>query len=135
MLAAVLLPSLARYGRPAHRPIFTPSMTTPRIRVISADVILRACYVAKLGDPSKPDQVVTFGSPVSRDGEGSRVVIDLPYGRHFADAMKARKELASGLDVKVTQVYVTEDKRRERRIICGSPTRTRWPSRPGRRRC
>ncbi len=117
VLAAVLLPPLARYGRPAHRPIITPSMTTPRVRVISADVILRACYVAKLGDPSKPDQVVTFGSPVSRDGEGSRVVIDLPYGKHFADAMKARKELASGLDVKVTQVYITEDEHSERRII------------------
>jgi len=116
ILAVVLLPTLARYGRPVHRPIFTPSMTTPRVRVISADVILRACYVAKLGDPSKPDQVVTFGSPVSRDGEGSRVVVDLQYGRHFADAMKARKELASGLDVKVTQVYLTEDEHSERRV-------------------
>lgn len=115
--AAAAGPALARYGRPAHRPIFTPSMTTPRIRLISADVILRACYVAKLGDPSKPDQVVTFGSPVSRDGEGSRVVIDLPYGKHFADAMRVRQQLASGLDVKVTQVYLTEDEHSERRII------------------
>ena len=117
VLAAVAIPPFAHYGRPSHLPIITPSMTTPRVRLISADVILRACYVAKLGDPAKPDQVITFGSPVSRDGDGSRVVIDLPYGKHFADAMRARTVLASGLDVKVTQVYLTEDEHSERRIV------------------
>jgi S-DNA-T family DNA segregation ATPase FtsK/SpoIIIE len=117
VLAAVVIPPFAHYGRPSHLPIISPSMTTPRVRLISADVILRACYVAKLGDPAKPDQVITFGSPVSRDGDGSRVVIDLPYGKHFADAMRARTVLASGLDVKVTQVYLTEDEHSERRIV------------------
>jgi len=112
-----LLPPLARAGRPAHLPIITPSMTTPRVRVISGDVILRALYVAKLGDPAKPDQQITFGSPVSRDGEGSRVVADLPYGRHFGDVMKALPVIASGLDVKVTQVYPSADHASERRVI------------------
>ncbi|HEV3287492.1 MAG TPA: hypothetical protein VG123_00720, partial [Streptosporangiaceae bacterium] len=45
-----------------------------------------------------------------------RVVIDLPYGKHFADVVKARKELASGLDVKVTQLFITEDPSSERRF-------------------
>lgn len=40
VLAAVAVPLLARAGRPAHMPIITPSMTTPRRRVISADKIL-----------------------------------------------------------------------------------------------
>jgi DNA segregation ATPase FtsK/SpoIIIE, S-DNA-T family len=35
-LAAVAVPSLARYGRPAHLPIIAPPMTTPRVRLISA---------------------------------------------------------------------------------------------------
>lgn len=117
VLSAALLPFLARAGRPAHRPIITPSMTTPRIRVISGDVILRALYVAKLGDPVKPDQQITFGSPVSRDGDGCRVVLDLPYGRHFGDVMKALPVIASGLDVKVTQVYPSADHTSERRVI------------------
>jgi hypothetical protein len=72
VLAAVAVPLLAHAGRPASHPIITSAMTTPRARVISGDVILRACYVAKLGDPEKPDQQVTFGSPVTRDGDGSR---------------------------------------------------------------
>ena len=114
---AAMVP-LARAGRPAHLPIITPSMTTPRIRVISGDVILRACYVAKLGDPSKPDQVITFPPPpIARDGEGTRAVIDLPHGRTFADAVKVRYALASGLDVKVTQVYLSPDASSERRVI------------------
>ena len=117
LFGLAVMPPLARAGRPEHLPIITPSMTTPRIRVISGDVILRALYVAKLGDPAKPDMVITFGSPVSRDGDGSRVVIDLPYGKHFGDVMKALPVLASGLDVKVTQVYPTADHTSERRVI------------------
>lgn len=117
LLGLVLLVPLSRAGRPAHRPIITSAMTTPRARVISGDVILRACYVAKLGDPEKPDLQVTFGSPVTRDGDGSRVVIDLPYGRTFADVVNAKEKLASGLDVKLTQVYITDDPSSERRFV------------------
>jgi hypothetical protein len=117
MLAAVAVPLLARAGRPAHMPIITPSMTTPRRRVISADKILTACYAAKLGDPDKPGQRVTFGSQAERDGDGTRVVVDLPPGRTFADAMKARPAFASGLDVKLSQVYFTEDPSSERRVV------------------
>ena len=112
-----VMPPLARAGRPEHLPIITPSMTTPRIRIISADVILRALYAAKLGDPVKPDQQITFGSPVQRDGDGCRVVVDLPYGRHFGDVVKALQVVASGLDVKVSQVYPTADRTSERRVI------------------
>jgi DNA segregation ATPase FtsK/SpoIIIE, S-DNA-T family len=117
VLGVALLPPLARTGRPAHLPIITPSMTTPRIRVISGDVILRALYVAKLGDPVKPDQQITFGSPVSRNGDGCRVVVDLPYGKHFGDVMKALQVIASGLDVKASQVYPSPDRTSERRVI------------------
>jgi hypothetical protein len=117
ILGVVLLAVLSRAGSPADRPIITSAMTTPRARVISGDVILRACYVARLGDPEKPDQQVTFGSPVTRDGEGSRVVVDLPYGKTFADVVNAKDKLASGLDVKLTQVYITDDPSSERRFI------------------
>ena len=38
---------------------------TPRFRVLNADVVLRAYYAAGLGDPDKPGQQVTFGSPMA----------------------------------------------------------------------
>lgn len=112
-----VMPFLSRAGRPAGTPAFTPSLTTPRIRVISADTILRACYVAKLGDPAKPDQQVTFPPPgAHRDGEGTSVTVDLPHGKTFKDAMDSRPKFASGLDVKASQVYFTDSPSSERRV-------------------
>ena len=65
-------------------------MTTPRFRLINADIVLRAYYAAGLGHPEKPGQQVTFGSPMSRDGEGSRVLVDLPYGKGLEDAIEGQ---------------------------------------------
>ena len=42
--------------------IITPGRrSTPRFRVLNADVVLRAYYAAGLGHPDKPGQQVTFG--------------------------------------------------------------------------
>ena len=48
---------------------------------MNADIVLRAYYAAGLGNPDKPGQQITFGAPMSRDGDGSRVLVDLPSGR------------------------------------------------------
>lgn len=116
-LAAVALPVLARAGRPEHMPIITPSMTTPRHRLINADVVLNAYYKAKLGDRGKPDEQVAFASPMSRDGEGSRVVVDLPAPLGLEDAMKAKPGIASGLDVSLSQVFIHRDPTSYRRHV------------------
>lgn len=118
ILAAVLAaatPILARIGRPADKPIITPAVVTPRFRVINADVVLHAYYAAGLGHQDRPGKQITFGAPMARDGDGSRVVVDLPWGATFADAVKVRASIASGLDVKIQQVYLTEDPTSERR--------------------
>lgn len=115
VLAAAAVPPLARAGRPAHRPIVTPSMTTPRFRVLDADSVLRAYQVAKLHDPEKPGRQVMFGGPMAREGDGSGVIVDLPYGLTFEDAQKGRPALASGLDVKLSQVHLSEDPTSDRR--------------------
>jgi hypothetical protein len=78
-------------------------------------VVLRAYYAAGLGHPDKPGQQVEFESAMTRDGEGSRVQVVLPYGTGFDDATKARADLASGLDVAISQVYLTRDKTSHRR--------------------
>lgn len=108
---------LARAGHPQDRPIITPSMTTPRFRLLNADVVLRAYYAAGLGAPDKPGQEITFGSPMSRDGDGSRVEVDLPYGKGLDDAVKAKPAIASGLDVTVSQVFIHRDPTSHRRHV------------------
>jgi hypothetical protein len=84
--------ALARFGRPPGRPLIPPAVVAPRFRRLNADVVLRAYHAAKLGDPAKPSQQITFGSPMSRDGGGSRVLVDLPYGKGLTDAQASGDE-------------------------------------------
>ncbi len=111
----VSVPLLAIAGHGAGRRIITPATVTPRFRKLSADIVLRAYYAAGLGHPEKPDQQITFGSTMQRDGDGSRVLVDLPYGKGLGHAVKAREDIASGLDVQVSQVFLHRDPSSHRR--------------------
>lgn len=115
LTAAVVVPLLARHGRPADRPIIGQALVTARFRVLTADIVLRAYYAARLGDPEKPGQQITFGCPMARDGEGSGVLVDLPYGKGLDDAIRARPAIASGLDVTESQVFIHRDPTSHRR--------------------
>jgi S-DNA-T family DNA segregation ATPase FtsK/SpoIIIE len=117
LLALAALPLLARAGRPADKRIISQAVVTPRFRKLSADIVLRAYYAAGLGNPDKPGHEVTFGSPMARDGEGSRVLVDLPYGKGLDDAVKAKPAIASGLDVTVSQVFLHRDPTSHRRHV------------------
>ncbi|MFL6123253.1 hypothetical protein [Actinophytocola sp.] len=108
---------LAHYGRPAGRTLIGTAVVAPRFRKLNSDIVLRAYYAAGLGNLSKPEQQIQFGSPMSRDARntGSQVVIDLPYGKGWSDVMNAREKIASGLDVHVNQVFLSPDKTSSRR--------------------
>ena len=114
-VAVIVVPVLARIGRPDDRPIIASATTEPRFRVISGDVVLRAYYAAGLGNPDKDGQRIGFESRMERDGEGSRVRVVLPYGTGFNHVVKAKDDLASGLDVAPSQVYLTPDATSHRR--------------------
>ncbi|TCJ32162.1 cell division protein FtsK [Parafrankia sp. BMG5.11] len=104
-------------GRPQHGRLIPPAVVTPRFRRLTADIVLRAYYAARLGDPEKPGQQITFGSAMARDGDGSRVLVDLPYGKGFTDATRAHPAIASGLDVAISQVFLSPDKTSNRRHV------------------
>ncbi|MFF4240452.1 hypothetical protein ACFYYL_31640 [Actinomadura geliboluensis] len=116
-VAAVGVPWLAHLGRPEDRPIIVPATTVPRFRLLNHDVVLRAYYAAGLGHPDKPGQQVTFETTMSRtpQGEGSQVKVVLPHGTGFGDVVKAKDDLASGLDVAPSQVYLSHDPTSHRR--------------------
>jgi hypothetical protein len=67
-------------GPPADRRIISAATVTPRFRKLTSDIVLRAYYSARLGHPDKPDQRITFAPTMQRDGDGSRVLVDLPFG-------------------------------------------------------
>ncbi len=119
IVAAVAMPPLAHHGHPAHLPIVQSAVTTPLIRRINGDAVIRAYERAGLCsiDPKKPGDHLGFGSTMTRDAldKGSQVVIYLPYGGTFAAVVNAKPKIASGLDVAESQVYFTRDKQSERR--------------------
>lgn len=115
LAAAVLLPVLAKVGHPPDKRIVHAAVVTPRFRKLNPDIVLRAYYAAKLGDPDKKGQQVTFGSVMRREGDGSAVLVDLPYGKGFGHVLKAKEDLASGLDVAVSQVFLARDPSSNRR--------------------
>ena len=108
-VAALALPALAQAGRPADKPIVGPAQVIPRFRVLNADTVIRAYNAAGLGHPDKPGQQMQFGTRMARDGDGTRVVVDLPYGKGLKDAIDAKDKIASGLDVTESQVFIRRD--------------------------
>ena len=119
IVAAVAVPPFAHYGRPDHHPIVQSAVTTPLVRKISTDAIVRAYERAGLcsTDPKKPADALSFGSTMTRDAldKGSQVVVYLPYGGTFDGVVNGKTKIASGLDVAESQVYFTRDKQSERR--------------------
>ena len=110
VVAAIVVPPLAHYGRPDHRPIVQSAVTTPLVRKISTDAIVRAYESAGLctTDPKKPADHLGFGSTMTRDAldKGSRrSSIYLPYRRDVRrrrqrqdqDRLRARRGRVAGL--------------------------------------
>ena len=108
---------LARIGRPADRPIITPAVVAGRFRRVNTDIMLRAYYAAGLGNPDKENARVAFGAAMARDASapGHRSRSTCRYGKTFDDAIKARGAIASGLDVALSQVFITRDPSSHRR--------------------
>jgi DNA segregation ATPase FtsK/SpoIIIE, S-DNA-T family len=119
IVAVAAVPPLAHFGRPASTPIVQSAVTTPLVRKISTDAIIRAYERAGLcsTDPKKPADHLGFGSTMTRDSldKGSQVVVYLPYGGTFDAVVNAKTKIASGLDVAESQVYFTREKQSERR--------------------
>ncbi|HWG03232.1 MAG TPA: hypothetical protein VG164_15470 [Trebonia sp.] len=115
-IAPVLAVLAARAGGPEGRPIITPSMTEPVVRVVSQDTVVRAYAAAGLCKPGTEGQELGLGV-MARDkrGTGTFVPVYLPYGGTYAKVMGSLAALASGLDVKVSQLFLTPDDTSERR--------------------
>lgn len=109
---AVAVPLLAKAGLPAGRHIIGTAVVASGYRRLNSDIVLRAYYVAGLGHPDKPNMQIEFLSQLARDHRdtGSQVRIAVPHGKTFADVVKAKDALASGIDVTEYQVFLTRDR-------------------------
>ncbi|MEU8524862.1 cell division protein FtsK [Streptomyces sp. NPDC048629] len=110
---AALTTSFGLGGTPADKPLIDRAKVTFRKRKLSSDIVIRAHEAAKL---TTKDQTIAFPQPIGRDGDGWRVVVDLPYGKTFEDALGAHNRLASGMDIAPTQLFLDKDETSGRRV-------------------
>lgn len=110
---AALTTTLGVVGAPADKPLIDRAKVTFRKRRLSSDIITRAFAAAGL---TVKDQGIAFPRPIGRDGDGWRVVVDLPYGKTFEDALKKHVALASGIDISPTQLFLDRDESSARRV-------------------
>ncbi|GAA1026753.1 FtsK/SpoIIIE domain-containing protein [Virgisporangium ochraceum] len=99
---AVVVGLLGWIGSTPDKPLLDVAAVKPRVRRLTADVVVRAflaCGLCKVDDP------ITFPAPIVRDGPGWRAVIDLPFGITADRAIKKRTDLAAGLDLDEVQVW------------------------------
>ncbi|MCZ4508314.1 cell division protein FtsK [Streptomyces sp. ActVer] len=113
LAVATLTTTLGAVGAPADRPLIDLAKVTFRKRKLSSDIVIRAHEVAGL---TSKDQSIAFPRPIGRDGDGWRVVVDLPYGKSFKDALNAHTKVASGMDIAATQLFLDKDETSERRV-------------------
>lgn len=115
-LVVTAAPWLAHIGRPRTMPIVRSAVVANRFRRINSDIVIRAYHKAGLCNPDKPGQQLEFVSTMQRDQRetGSQVIVDMPHGKTFADAMSVREKIASGLDVSTQQVYLRKGDRERR---------------------
>ncbi|MFF0030270.1 cell division protein FtsK [Streptomyces avermitilis] len=113
LAVAALTTTLGVVGAPADRPLIDMAKVTFRKRKLSSDIVIRAHEVAGL---TSKDQSIAFPRPIGRDGDGWRVIVDLPYGKSFKDALNAHTKVASGMDIAATQLFLDKDESSERRV-------------------
>lgn len=102
--ALVVVPLLARYGRPADKPIVSPAVVKPQYRRITAELVRSAILSCGIAGLREPEQI-TFPQEIHRDGPGQLAIVDLPPGVDAVQVIERRSNLASGLRVPVDQVW------------------------------
>ncbi|MEU1385809.1 MULTISPECIES: cell division protein FtsK [unclassified Nonomuraea] len=109
VLIAVLVPILARVGRPEDKPITDRVSQGPRYRKLTAELVRRALLstgIQAINQAVARDQhAISFPEEIHRDGPGHLAIVDLPFGVEAADVVARRGKLASGLRLPLDQVW------------------------------
>lgn len=91
---------LAWHGRQPGKPIATAAVVPQEYERLTTDIITRALSALGVGGIDRvlrEGKDIVFVTPVTRDGPGWRVALDLPYGVTAGDVIERRDKLASGL--------------------------------------
>jgi DNA segregation ATPase FtsK/SpoIIIE, S-DNA-T family len=103
LLFALAIVLAGWHGRREDQPFLDPAIIVPRARKLTPDLVTRAFIAAGL---CKEDNPITFPQPICRDGDGWLALVDLPYGKKAADALKKHQDIAAALDIDEVQVFL-----------------------------
>jgi S-DNA-T family DNA segregation ATPase FtsK/SpoIIIE len=105
LAVAIAVGLLGWHGRRKDRPIFDQAVIdAPGARPITPDMVIQAFQNVGLSKEADP---ITFAAPgVHRDGKGFAARIFLPGGATVTKAVDKSEQIASGLDVKRSQVFL-----------------------------
>jgi S-DNA-T family DNA segregation ATPase FtsK/SpoIIIE len=105
----VLVPLLARMGRPDDRRITDRVSEAARYRKLTADLVRRGLTslgIAGINQAvAKDPKAISFPVDIHRDGPGHLAIVDLPYGVEASEVVARRGKLASGLRLPMDQVW------------------------------
>ncbi|MEU0516667.1 hypothetical protein [Streptosporangium sp. NPDC006007] len=102
---AALVAVLARFGRPADRPLVQgATVTTTRYRRLTAEIVREALCAPGVNAAKNPADI-KFPTDIHRDGPGQLARVNLPPGVVAGKIVAERKALSSALRLPVDQVW------------------------------
>lgn len=103
LVAAVALPVLARFGRPAGTPILESAFNAAKFVRLTAELTRNALMASGVGikDPAK----IKFNKEIYREGPGYMAQVSLPTGVIAKDVIDQRDYLAAGFQLPLAQVW------------------------------
>ncbi|MGH3859971.1 FtsK/SpoIIIE domain-containing protein [Actinokineospora sp.] len=88
-------------GNPDRPVVGGRAVVTTKAQKLTSDIVVRALSALGIAEINKAvgkgGNGITFPAPISREGNGWRADVDLPYGVTVADILSRRAQLASGL--------------------------------------
>lgn len=103
LVAAVVLPVLARFGRPPGTPILESAFNAAKFVRLTAELTRAALIASGVGikDPAK----IKFEKEIYREGPGHMALVTLPTGIIAKDVIDQRDYLAAGFQLPIAQVW------------------------------
>lgn len=103
LAVAIVLPILARFGRPAGTPILESAFNAAKFVRLTAELTRNALMASGVGikDPAK----IKFNFEIGREGPGYMAQVSLPQGVIAKDVIDRRDYLAAGFQLPIAQVW------------------------------
>ncbi|WP_020497629.1 hypothetical protein [Sciscionella marina] len=107
-----LVCGLGFVGSPRDKPVIGRAVVKHGLEKVTSEIVVRglgSLGLTGINQAIAKKEGIHFPTPITRDGPGARVVVDLPPGVTADEVMERRKKLASGLRRPLGSVWPSGD--------------------------